>query len=493
MVTLRQFKAVREWRFALLLTFGGILAIPPSLDAGPRQTQAPEPGSKWDKETKRYLKLVKPSTATHCRWMVETHTHILHSTLSKEYTAAAAVHLQRFDQVFRRIFGGPYKDVKKPTAYAFATETEYLRFSPEAKGTQGRFLRREEGRTVVKNLAWFSMPAGEEEFYETDIGVVQHEATHQLLDAYTGNRRIPKWFDEGCATFFESWDLDKPNEDNFLSGLAGDYARGISFTYPMSDRPPPLASFWIPAEKLLLLDNVPEPTGPFLRVPDTGKKDIAKEFSSQMLRLQEYNQVWCAMTFLIQHPIGQQFFKKLVSAFREGDDLEKVRKRYYTEEFLTSFRTEWYKFIESKVLPRWELPTVGGVTFPRGLTAAPPEGTSGFGLTKDLRSDMFLVEAEERTIAIDGREQRLWMLKARSVPLRFYNEAWELAPSVLKQESVAFVGGLYMPILFLDSGSDFRAIFLQPAFSSLSKDDKKSLPSRLTDAAIGLVFRREGK
>jgi len=204
---------------------------------------------------------------------------------------------------------------------------------------------------------------------------------------------------------------------------------------------------------------------------------------------QEYNQAWCAMTFLIHHEKGRKFFKELVTAFREGDDLGKVRKKYYSETTLTSFREEWYKFIEGEILPRWELPTVGGGTFPRGLTAAPPEGTSGFGLTKDNRSDMFLVEAEERKVRLQGREQSVWMLKARSVPRRFYDEAWELAPSVVKKEPVPFVGGLYLPVLFSDPASDFKSVFLEPAFSSLSRGDTERLATRLTEAAIGLIFQ----
>ena len=416
--------------------------------------------------------------------MVETDTHVLHSTLSKEYTAATAAHLQRFDTVFRKIFGGQYKDRKKPTAYAFATEEEYLRFSPEAKGTQGRFLQKQEGKTWVKNLAWFSTPPGENDFYKTDIGVVQHEATHQLLDAYTGNPRVPKWFDEGCASFFESWDLDRKNEENILSGLDGDYARGISLTYPSRDCPRPLASYWIPYEKLLLLDHVPPP----IFTLSVGK-DAASQFASQMPRKQEYNEAWCAMTFLIHHKKGQEVFKKLVNAFREGDDLGKVKKKYYSETFLTTFRDEWYKFIESEILPRWELPTVGGGTFPRGLTAAPPEGTSGFGLTKDNRSDMFLVEAEERKFRLQGGQETIWMLKARSVPRRFYDETWELVPWLVKEEPVPFVGGLYLPLLFRVPGSGSKVVLLHPMFSSLSKGDMERLHSRLMEAVVGLVFR----
>jgi hypothetical protein len=301
------------------------------------------------------------------------------------------------------------------------------------------------------------------------------------------NPRVPKWFDEGCATFFESWDLDRKNEENILSGLDGDYARGISLTYPAMDGPPPLAAYWIPPEKLLLLDHVSPP----ILTLWVGN-DAESQFASRMPRLQEYNEAWCAMTFLIHNKKGQEVFKKLVNAFREGDDLGKVRKKYYSETFLASFQDEWFKFIESEILPRWKLPTVGGGTFPRGLKAAPPEGTSGFGLTKDNRSDMFLVKAEERRVRLQAGEQRVWMLEAWSVPRRFYEEAWELVPSVVKAEPVPFVGGLYLPVLFSDPGSDFKAVFLQPVFSSLSKKDKDRLSSRLTEAAIGLIFQRRG-
>jgi hypothetical protein len=488
--TSRQFKAGRDGRFVLLVALAGIPAFSPGLKAGPRPTQAPKPGSYWDREIKACLKKVKTSTAITCRWMVDTPTLVLHSTLSKEYTAAAMVHLQRFDKLFLSIFKGKYKDASKQIAYAFATEEEYLSFSPEAKGSQGRFLWEPKGKTVVKNLAWFSTPPGENDFYKTDFGVVQHEATHQLLYAYTGNPHVPKWFDEGCATFFESWDLEKSNKENLLSGLAGDYARGISLSFPREESPPPLASHWISHDNLLLLDHLPKPPG-FIVLPPGGKTDLAAEFASEMRSRQEYNEAWCALTFFINNDQGQKIFNLLVKSFRDGDDLAKIQKKYYSDEFLTTFRTEWHKFIKDQILPKWELPTVGGGTFPRGLTAPPPEGTHGFRLTKDKRSDMFLVEAEKKTIALEGREQLVWMLRAWSIPVRFYDEAWEQVGPLVSRKGVGLVGGLYMPTLFHDPASGFKAVFLEPAFSSLSKEDRKNLASQLTDAAIGLIFRRD--
>jgi len=176
---------------SIAVKLSALFLVPLCQSSSLAATSAPKPGSPFDRQMKNLLPKVKASEALPQGWVVETPTHVLHSTVSKEYTAAAAVHLSRFDRLFRSIFQGDYKDLRKPVAYAFATEDEYLKFSPSSNGTQGRFLRKPEGKNVLKDLAWFCTPPGEKDFYKTDLKVVQHEATHQLLDAYTDNPGIP--------------------------------------------------------------------------------------------------------------------------------------------------------------------------------------------------------------------------------------------------------------------------------------------------------------
>jgi hypothetical protein len=323
------------------------------------QIKAPKPGTGYYKKTQEYLKKVRLSESLPCGWVVETPAYVVHSTISKEYTVAAAIHLWRFRDAFQSIFRGEYKDQRKPVAYGFATEAEYLKFSPMSKGTQGRFLGKPQGNTRLKDLAWFSTPPGETDFYKTDITIVQHEATHQLLDAYTDNPKIPKWFHEGCATFFETWDADRKNQENILSGLNSNYALGICLTYPDQEPAPLLRSYWISPRRLLNLDIEYRPEFTPIQVQPPGAKKDLFDFKAQMTQQQEYNESWCALTFFVDHKKGQEIFKLLVKRFHEGASLADIRKQYYDETFLGSFEKEWCKFIETKVLVKWELPTVG--------------------------------------------------------------------------------------------------------------------------------------
>lgn len=464
------------------------LAFQPCLRA---QTQAPRKGKEAER-LKGLLKQVKASTVLPDGWTVETPSHVLHSTVSRDYTATAALHLWRFDRHFRTIFRGEFKDRRKPVAYAFATEEEYLRFSPDSAGTQGRFRWEQSGKEIVKDLAWFSTPHGEADFYKTEFEVVQHEATHQLLDAYTGNPRVPKWFHEGCATFFESWDLDRKNEDNFLSGLKSHYSLGISLTFPNQKPAPPLGSYWISPRDLLNLDH--EPAGPIRRPPPKKRKDQPLDFQEQMQKQQEYNQSWCAITFFINHRKGQEVFKLFIEAFREpSTDLAAIRKKYYTEEFVTSFQKEWYKFIEAKVLGSWNVATVGGTTQRIGFTGPPPAETKGYPLTEDRRGDMFLVQAERRQFQVDGNARNVWMLKAWSVPVSLYEEAWSLGAELLAERPSRLVGGIYGLGQFLDPmNPEFAAFFLVPAWSSLSEKDSEELGLKLTQAVSGLITPAHG-
>jgi hypothetical protein len=154
--------------WALLASLGTLLAA-----GGARaQTRAPKAGDKDDKLYQKLLATVQTSSTLKKGWFVSGPTYDVHSTISREYTAMAAVHLDKFHRRFTSIFREPFKDSRKPVAYGFATEKEYLEFSPGSKGTQGRFLVMHDNKGIKKDLAWFALPPGETDFYQTDYGVV---------------------------------------------------------------------------------------------------------------------------------------------------------------------------------------------------------------------------------------------------------------------------------------------------------------------------------
>ena len=454
-----------------------LLLLAPRADA---ETRPPRQGTDDYRLLQRLLKEATPSSVLEGGWTVEGPTHVVHSTISKEYAAFAAVHLSKFHKRFVSIFRETFKDTKKPIAYAFPTEKEYLAFSPESKGTQGRFMVRGGKDGLKKDLAWFSTPPGEKDFYKTDYGVVQHEATHQLLDAYTDNQSIPVWFHEGCATFFESWNLDESNAKNILSGASERYALGVCLTYPRQKPAPPLAEYWIGPRKLLLLERLERP-GPGGKA---GDKD--REFKAQMVIQQQYNEAWCAMTFFIDHDVGREVFGLFVGAFRDGKHLSDIQSTYYKEEFLSSFEREWYKFIEKKVIGKWEMPTVGGKKLRVGDGASPPAKTVGFPLTDDRRGDLFLVKADAGVVPRTFAGEKWWMLKAWGVPVKFYQEAWLEAPRLVARGQVPIIASAYGLVAFDGPpGSRTRFFLLIPAWAPVSWDEK--FAGRLQQAAAGLV------
>jgi hypothetical protein len=457
--------------------------------AGWAQTKPPRSGSKDFKLYQSLVKSAKSSERLNGGWVVESPTHVVHSTISKEYTAAAAVHLHRFHRRFVSIFREEFKDTRKPVAYAFATNEEYLKFSPESKGSWGRFRTEYNGKTLVKDLAWYSLPEGEKDFYKTEFEVVQHEAAHQLLDAYTDNQGIPRWFHEGLATFFESWDLDQDNDRNILSGVAGRRGTGVCLAYP--DQPAPLLrEFWIDLRTLLSAQDFQVfHSGPRKWPP---VKDEVRDFKEQMVTEVQYNQAWSVLAFLIDNEVGREQFVRLVGAFRAGDGLDAIQNKIFTEKFLSDFEQAWHKFIKKKVLGKRELQTVGGKKLSPGDSRPPPEGTEGFALTDDSRGDLFLVAAETQAPPKAFAQESWWMLKAWGVPAQFYREAWKRAPDVLTGRSPDLIGGLYVLVAVPGpGGQDSRAFLLMPAWAPLSRE--KTFSARLTEATSKLVAKAKGK
>lgn len=479
------------FRAAAFLLFALFPAFLVSRDAC-AETKPFQPGSKDYKLYQDLLKKVKPSDKLKEGWFVEGPTYRVHSTISQEYTAAAAVHLDRFYRRFKSIFREEFKDLRKPIAFGFATEAQYFEFDKSAKGqgTQGRFSVRMTDKGLEKNLAWFSTPIGEKDFYKTDFGVVQHEATHQLLDAYTDNQGIPRWFHEGSASFFESWDLDQDNAKNILSGLSGRYGMGICLSYPRQKPAPVLIEYWIEPRKLLSAQQFEElDEGPRQWPP---KKDAALDFKKHMITMEQYNEAWCTLAFFIDNPVGRQVFTQFVSAFRENSGLEDIKAKLYTEEFLKSFEKEWSKFIEKKVLGKWEMQTVGGRTLRVGDMRPPPAETEGFPLTDDRRCDLFFVSAEAGVVPKAFEKETWWMLKAWGVPIRIYREAWKLVPDLAAGRNVKLVGGVYVLwSLAGPEGPGSRVFLLVPVWSPPLNGE--GFRQRLGEAAQKLIAKARGK
>jgi hypothetical protein len=378
-----------------------------------------------------------------------------------------------------------FKDTQKPVAYAFPTEKEYLAFSPHSKGTQGRFMVRLESGALKKDLAWFSTPPGEKDFYKTDYGVVQHEATHQLLDAYTNNQSIPVWFHEGCATFFESWNLDESNSKNILSG-ASEHLRPRRLPHSPGEAR---------TSACRVLDRSPEaplPRAPGAprpgdkQAPGAAGRDL--RFKAGSVIPAAYNEAWCAMTFFIDHDVGREVFalSSTHSAMAEAPLGHPVEVLHGRIPLLVP--AEWYKFIEKKVTQEVGAVDGGERSFASGTGASPPAKTVGFALTDDRRGDLFEVRRKRGCPkAFSG--EKWWMLKAWGrVPVRFYQEAWKEAPGLgVTNSQIPIIASAYRPRrVRRAAGVRTRFFFLLPAWAPISPSDE-SLAKRMEQAAAGLI------
>lgn len=394
--------------------------------------------------------------------------YTVHSDISADYTIAAAHHLDSFYKGFVEVFPLSFKEFKgkRPRfeAFAFSTEEAYLKFAPGSAGTWGRYSGAE------KNVAWYSIPPGETEFYATDFEVVQHEATHQLLHAYTGNAKIPSLFHEMVATFFEQWDLRKGKKAaNRSAGVFGPRGTGVRLSFPHQTPTPPLKAYWINSRRLLLLDD-----------------DAFKARGDEMVLRQHYDEAWCLMTYLVNgRGAPRQFLTPVLLALRDGADYDRLKKDVYSRVDFNSLEREWYNFIKTHVLKTDKAEpelTVGGRMLAPGKSIQVPEGVRGFPLGDDRSGELFIVEARSRlegnvrTVPAGKTDDALIMLRAWSVPERLYREAWRRAPEwIAKNSKRRRIGGYYDLGILEHPGGD-RVLFLIPARLSAElflPDEKK--------------------
>lgn len=187
-------------------------------------------------------------------------------------------------------------------------------------------------------------------------------------------------------------------------------------------------------------------------------------------------------------------FIRFVGAFREGSDLARIRSQYYTEEFLRTFEKAWCKFIEDKVLGKWEMDIVGGngKKLRVGDGRPPPQDTAGFPLTDDRRGDLYLIAAEEGKVTPAYKGQKWWLLKAWGVPVQFYREAWKEVPSLLSRGHPPMIQSAYALVEFRESEDSKTKVFLLlPVWAAPAPGP--DLSQRLAKATKSLIENAQAK
>lgn len=149
-------------------------------------------------------------------WSVETEHWIAASEVDAQFTAELAHFLETFQEVFPEIFAveGEIKPPFKPRAIVYANAGRYTS-AGGIPGSGGVFRWGYQGdKITVFEFSSFIGHPEQRRFHKFHTTTLLHEVTHLLLQAMVGMRRVPVWFNEGLATYFECWEITKSEKLN---------------------------------------------------------------------------------------------------------------------------------------------------------------------------------------------------------------------------------------------------------------------------------------
>ncbi|MCA8958912.1 MAG: hypothetical protein KDC38_00300 [Planctomycetes bacterium] len=213
-----------------------------SLWTGPTDAQSHKAWI-WDKrDAKEIAKLEKAVTEESGRFHLESESWIIDTEVDARFTAELALFMDRFRTAFDGLLEGLHDGSQvegKPRIYIWDTKEEYERAEPG--GSRGYFRYTYDAQHKMR-LTLYSFVDGAEErqfkfFY---YPILIHEGAHCLLKSYVGEARLPMWFDEGVATYFQFWDLRASGRQNLKSRHQRSFFRDLmKETY--LEAPPSLA------------------------------------------------------------------------------------------------------------------------------------------------------------------------------------------------------------------------------------------------------------
>jgi hypothetical protein len=215
--------------------------------------------------------------------------YVVRTDVGREFALDAACALERFRSQFRAIFRDPPAEPFPPLVVIFRDEARYRR-AVGGGASRGTYLRR--ARTLYTYL---DRAKGERDFASFYSKILLHEGAHQLLDALC--ERLPVWFDEGVAAYFQEWDLRAP--------VAANLARLRTTHFRFADV---RAAFgtprWVPLARLVALEGsawAPDDFGPATNL--------------------HYAEAASFIAFLVASPHGQGIFGRIYEGLRGGRGL----------------------------------------------------------------------------------------------------------------------------------------------------------------------------
>ncbi|MCX7935263.1 MAG: hypothetical protein N3A66_08405 [Planctomycetota bacterium] len=148
-------------------------------------------------------------------WTYSKDNYVIKSAISARFTAEIALYMEIFFKVFPKIFEVPPlgEMLCKLEVFVHKDRGAYLAATGAPPWSGGVHIADfYAGRPLlqVHTFPWRAERSQNREVNFIDNfnrGVLQHEGAHALFQKFACRRKIPVFFNEGCATYFETWDL----------------------------------------------------------------------------------------------------------------------------------------------------------------------------------------------------------------------------------------------------------------------------------------------
>lgn len=231
------------------------------------------------------------------------------------YALRMTVLMDDFYNRFAKVFKGKFKREFQPEVFVLKTRESYnntlldeTRGYVDAGWSAGMYIPR-------KKALFADGSYGE----DTLISILFHEGTHQLVHSFMGSS-VPVWFNEGLATNFESWDLQRSPDNNQANAIyTSNRVNSLLESYP--------------DKGFKKFSRLAEISG--------------REWSASTNPTPNYASAWCTVNFLLSCDDGRKLMNNLVKIFRKGKRQDKI----LNEKTNLVIEQKVNEYIETRLVP----------------------------------------------------------------------------------------------------------------------------------------------
>ncbi len=228
-----------------------------------------------------------------------------------------ALLMDNFYVRFTKIFTGKFKITSKPKLFLMKENSSYGKaifdFSEgntNAGWSAGMYFYWGKKRALFVNLQYG---------HDQCVKIMFHEGTHQLLHAYIGYS-MPVWFNEGTATNFETWAIERSATNN------------IQWALFESNRCPYLMSIY-PNKGHVSFQQLAAIT--------------SQQWSGSSKPSNNYSSAWGAVNALLSNDTGKKYFNSIIGGLRSGKSFSKIMSSGTAANFDKFLK----KYIEETIIP----------------------------------------------------------------------------------------------------------------------------------------------